>query len=82
MRNSASLATLVLLLAATGGTLALCSGRDGCVGDPLPQPRLTLTEENIWGNPGDSAVLCDANGTQVDTYCYKNGCSKPAPRCA
>ena len=55
-----------------GGTLTLCSGRDGCVGNP--QPSLTLTTENIWGNSGDAAVLCDAGGTEVSSYCYKNGC--------
>lgn len=63
------------------GILAICSG-NGCVGDP--QPSITSTTRNIWGNGGDAAVLCDAGGTKVDRYCYKDGCSsaKPAPRCA
>lgn len=65
-----------------GGTLALCSGRDGCVGNP--RPSLTLNEKNVWDNDGDAAVLCDARGNEVDRYCYSEGCSeaKPAPRCA
>ena len=69
-------------LPANVGTLAICSGRDGCVGNP--QPNLSTTENNIWGNGGDAAVLCDAGGTEVDRYCYEDGCSgaKPAPRCA
>ena len=69
-------------LAANGGTFAICSGSGGCVGNP--QPSLTMTRKNIWGNDGDAAVLCDACGTEVDSYCYKDGCSsaKPAPRCA
>ena len=64
-----------------GGTLAICSG-SGCVGDP--RPSITLTGKNVWGNGGDAAILCAANGTEVDRYCYKDGCSsaKPAPRCA
>ena len=53
-------------------TLALCSGRDGCVGDP--RPRVTLTVENIWGNKGDIGFLHDADGTEVSSYCYRNGC--------
>ena len=53
-------------------TLALCSGRDGCVGDP--RPRVTLTGENIWGNKGDTAALYDADGTEVSSYCYGNAC--------
>ena len=63
------------------GTLAICSG-SGCVGNP--RPSLTLTTQNVWGNGGDAAVLCDTSGTEVDSYCYADGCSgaKPAPRCA
>ncbi len=69
-------------LAANGGTLAICSGTGGCVGNPGPS--VTLVNRNIWGNDGDAAVLCAAGGTEVDSYCYKDGCSgaKPAPRCA
>ena len=53
-------------------TLALCSGRDGCVGDP--RPRVTLTMENIWGNRGDIGFLYDASGTEVSSFCYGNAC--------
>ena len=53
-------------------TLALCSGRAGCVGDP--QPQVTLTGENIWGNKGDTAMLYDGDGTKVSSYCYGNAC--------
>ena len=53
-------------------TLALCSGRAGCVGDP--RPRVTLTTENIWGNKGDTAFLHDAGGTEVSSLCYGNAC--------
>ena len=53
-------------------TLALCSGRDGCVGDP--RPSVTLTMENIWGNKGDIGFLYDAGGTEVSSYCYGNAC--------
>ena len=62
-------------------TLALCSGA-GCVSSP--QPSVTITDDNIWGNKGDVAVLCDASGARVDSYCYKDGCTSaiPAPRCA
>ena len=57
---------------APGATLALCSGRDGCVGNV--QRSLTLTEDNIWGNSGDAAFLRDARGTQVSSHCYEKGC--------
>ena len=53
-------------------TLALCSGRDGCVGDP--RPSVTLTMENIWGNKGDIGFLYDAGGTEVSSYCFGNAC--------
>ena len=55
-----------------GKTLALCSGRDGCVGDP--RPSVTLTVANIWGNRGDIGFLHDAAATEVSSYCYGNAC--------
>ena len=38
-----------------------------------PSSGLLWTEEQVWNNQGDVAVLFDANGLEVDRYAYPHG---------
>lgn len=56
---------------APGATVRIHSGPNATNNPPAS---LLWTNAYIWNNDGDKAILYNAQGQPVDTYCYRDGC--------
>lgn len=56
---------------APGASVRIHSGPDATSNPPAS---LRWTTSYIWNNDGDKAILYNAQGQIIDTYCYRDGC--------